>query len=106
MRKPNISAEHTAQMIRSLTDSGLEDYEIIVVDNASAEDASYLKEEFPEITLLQLEQNLGFAGGNNKGIALARGNWLLFLNNDVLVEKGFHKPLFECVPSAFITGAL
>lgn len=66
-------------------------YRIVVVDNASAgNDADELAARFPDIELIRLESNLGYAGGNNVGIrhALSRGAdsvWLL--NNDTIVES-------------------
>lgn len=59
------------------------DMEVIVVDNASRDDSvAMLKAEFPQATLLCTERNLGFAGGNNVGIRVARGRYLLLLNSD------------------------
>ena len=59
------------------------DYEIILVDNASLErPAKLFKEKFPEIHLIESESNLGFAKGNNLGIAQAQGEYILLLNSD------------------------
>lgn len=59
------------------------DMEVIVVDNASTDgSAGMVAEEFPQITLLTCEKNLGFAGGNNVGIRAAAGRFLLLLNSD------------------------
>ncbi|SFC04268.1 hypothetical protein SAMN05421780_102370 [Flexibacter flexilis DSM 6793] len=58
-------------------------YEIILVDNASAEcDADLFKQKFPEITLIKSAENGGFAKGNNLGIAQAKGEYILLLNSD------------------------
>lgn len=58
-------------------------FEIIVVDNASpAGDASLLEQEFPHVTLIKSDKNLGFAGANNLGFRHSSGNYLLFLNPD------------------------
>ena len=57
--------------------------EVILVDNGSNEDHSaiFLK-AYPELIYISSAENLGFAGGNNLGIARATGEYLLFLNND------------------------
>ena len=57
--------------------------EVILVDNGSSEDHSaiFLK-AYPELIYISSAENLGFAGGNNLGIARATGEYLLFLNND------------------------
>ena len=61
--------------------------EVIVVDNASREDeATVIKERFPQVTVVRSNENLGFAGGNNLGIKAAHGKYLFFINNDTLLE--------------------
>jgi GT2 family glycosyltransferase len=71
----------------------------IVVDNGSSDGvAEAVAAAFPEAELIRSEQNLGFAGGSNLGIAraLERGaGYVLLLNNDVEVDPGFVEPLLE-----------
>lgn len=84
----------TRDLILSLKSISYPSIEIIVVDNASV-DTSYhqLKNEFPYIQLIPLQDNLGFAGGNNVGIRAAKGDLLLLINNDVEVTEGFLEPM-------------
>jgi GT2 family glycosyltransferase len=74
----------TCNCIRSLHEKLLEvDYEIILVDNASKEcNPDLFTEKFPFIRLIKSEVNTGFTGGNNIGVAAARGKYLLLLNSD------------------------
>jgi|SRR5271166_1784049 len=59
------------------------EFEIIVVDNASPKgNVDLLKEQFPQITLIKSEKNLGFAGANNLGFKSSSGEAILFLNPD------------------------
>lgn len=61
-------------------------FEIIVVDNHSAErDPQEFKNIFPNIILIKSPENLGFAGGNNRGIEHARGEFILLLNSDAFL---------------------
>ena len=61
--------------------------EIIVVDNASADDsAAMVQAEFPAVRLLASSENTGYAEGNNQALAAATGDWLLLLNPDVTVH--------------------
>ena len=84
----------TAELLRSLRGVTYPYFEIIVVDNGSpGENPDFLKEQFPEITLIKTGENLGFAGGNNAGIRVSKGKFLMFLNNDTEVEPGFLEPL-------------
>ena len=99
-------ARVTCAMVASLRRVTYPRLEIIVVDNASPSDnPDSIKEQFPEVNLIKSAQNLGFAGGNNLGIAQAKGEYLLFLNNDTEVEPDFLEPLvrlFENNPQAGI----
>ena len=61
-------------------------YEIIVVDNASTDgSAELVRKNFPNVTLIACENNLGFAKANNLGAQRARGSFLLLLNPDTLL---------------------
>lgn len=63
-----------------------ESIEVIVVDNASNEDeATIIKQHYPQITVIRSTKNLGFAGGNNLGIQASHGKYLFFINNDTLL---------------------
>lgn len=63
-------------------------YEIILVDNASTNDGlAAITREFPQITLIRNERNVGFAKANNQAIRAARGKYLLLLNNDTLLRN-------------------
>ncbi|MCB9883544.1 MAG: glycosyltransferase family 2 protein [Planctomycetes bacterium] len=65
------------------------DLETIVVDNASRDDsAAMLRDEFPEVRLLESPVNLGFAGANNLAFREARGRYVCLLNSDAFPEPG------------------
>ncbi|MBO0356811.1 glycosyltransferase family 2 protein [Hymenobacter sp. BT186] len=114
MDKPLVSiisinykqASVTCEMLASLRQITYPNYEVIVVDNASPEaEIQPIADQFPEVHLIRSPENLGFAGGNNLGIAVAKGKYLLFLNNDTEVDPGFLEPLvelFEANPKAGI----
>jgi GT2 family glycosyltransferase len=63
------------------------DFEVIVSDNGSA-DASlpFIKEHFPQARIVENGANLGFAKGNNAGIGVARGEYVLILNPDTIIH--------------------
>ncbi len=84
----------TIDLIESLSQITYPNIEIIVVDNASKnDDAKVIKEKFPRIVLVESIINYGFAGGNNLGIMRSRGEYVLLLNNDTIVEPNFLEPL-------------
>lgn len=70
-------------------------YEVIVVDNASTDgslDYLHQLESDKKIKLVSLPENLGFGGANNRGVAVASGKYLLFLNSDTLLEEDILTP--------------
>jgi GT2 family glycosyltransferase len=63
--------------------------EIIVVDNASSDGTpEMIAGEFPEVRLIQNNQNLGFGKANNIGIRIATGRYVCLVNSDVIVSPG------------------
>jgi len=61
--------------------------EVILVDNGSRENhEAVFKAIYPDLIYLRSEVNLGFAGGNNLGIGVAKGDYLLLLNNDTEIS--------------------
>jgi len=89
-------AEVTIDMVLSLRKISYPNIEIIIVDNASPDEhPEIVKEKCPEIIYIESDKNLGFAGGNNLGFKVAKGKYILLLNNDTEVEQGFLEPLVE-----------
>ena len=76
------------ECIKSIIDSNYSSYEIILVDNNSNDNSHKIcKEKFSQIILIENKSNLGYCEGNNVGVRKARGEYLVILNPDTLVEK-------------------
>lgn len=93
----------------SVTDNCPVITETLVVDNASADgSAAMVRERFPWVRLIESQENLGFAAGNNLALRQATGKNLLLLNPDTVVTEGALDLLLhviEAIPDAAIVGA-
>jgi len=88
--------EVTCEFLDSTSGLTYPNYEIIMVDNASAEDpTSIIKRRFPQVHLVLNKCNLGFTGGNNAGIKLAKGDYVFIVNNDTEVTEDLLERLLE-----------
>lgn len=82
--------EHLERCLAAATSQQGVDAEVVLVDNASADGSvEFVRERFPSVRVLALEQNRGFAGGNNAGARVASGRYLAFLNNDTAAAPGW-----------------
>ena len=82
--------EDTLECLASVKKIDYSNFEIVLVDNGSVDDSvEAVSEHYPDVTLLQTGDNLGYAGGNNVGIRYALDNkaeYVLLLNNDTVVD--------------------
>lgn len=86
---------YTEALLLSLQKITYSPIEIIVVDNASTQPATSLMEKFPYIHLIESKDNLGFAGGNNLGLQMAKGKYFFLLNNDTETAPDFIEPIIK-----------
>lgn len=88
---------HTLACLRSLVRHGAQaPFEVIVVDDASPDASAATLAQVGGLHLLRNAANLGFIGSCNAGAAAARGEFLLFLNNDTQVTPGWLDALLNC----------
>ncbi len=72
------------------------DHEIVVVDNGSTDgSADFVRQHYPEVRIVSLDRNFRFTGGNNRGVLTSEKDIVVFLNNDMLVDRDFLSPLLE-----------
>ncbi len=84
--------------LSSLAKQTYRDFEVILVDNGSA-DGSLAKIEalMPDATCVPLKENTGFAVGNNRGMQRAQGKYIVLVNNDTELDEHFLAELVEPV---------
>jgi len=74
----------------SLFKTEYDNYEVILVDNNSTDDTiEFITNNYPSVIIMNLDSNKGFAEPNNVGAKIAKGEFLLFLNNDTIVTPNF-----------------
>jgi GT2 family glycosyltransferase len=70
--------------------------EVIVVNNGSTDDsAAFVRKNHPEVRLLDINPNRGFAGGNNYGVQKAKGKYVMLINNDTKVTPHLLAPMVK-----------
>lgn len=91
----------------SLVKQEYKNIEIIIVDNGSTDGSvDYLRLKFPQVRIVSLHTNVGFAGGNNVGFKKATGQYVLLLNNDTKVRVDFLTKLLAVIEKDETIGAV
>lgn len=69
---------------------------LYLIDNASTDDSvEYVKDHYPEISIIKLDKNHGFCGGYNKGLAQVEEDFHILLNSDVEVTPNWIPPILD-----------
>lgn len=92
---PNWNGKHLLKIcLPSLKKQSFKEFEVVIVDNGS-EDGSieYIEKYFPEVKLIKLSENIGFAPAVNLGLKICVGEMMVLLNNDTEVDKNCLKNL-------------
>ena len=89
---------HLEKCLKSLSKVDYKNYEIILIDNNSSDGSiEFVKESYMSVIIKKLDKNYGFAEPNNIGAKMAKGELLLFLNNDTIVEPNFISELVKVI---------
>lgn len=98
---PNYNGiKYLKDCLDSLEKCGEQDFEVIVVDNGSNDGSIELIEnDFRTVKLIKLSENTGFAYAVNRGIEAADTEFVLLLNNDIVVKEGFVANLENAIES-------
>jgi GT2 family glycosyltransferase len=85
--------DDTLSCLASLSELDYPSYDLVVVDNGSGDDSvPAIRASFPQVTLVETGENLGYVGGNNLGLEyaqVAKPDYTLLLNNDTEVAPDF-----------------
>jgi len=95
---PNYNGKKILKIsIPSIQKQTYHNFETIIVDNNSCDGSvEFVQKNFPEIKILRLQKNYGYAGAANIGIKKSKGEIVIILNNDVELEKDFLEKIYKC----------
>lgn len=80
--------------------------EVIVADNNSSDDSvSFLRERYPQLRVIEMDKNRGFAGGYNEALRHVDSDYYVLLNSDVEVKPGWLEPMIGLMESDWSIGA-
>jgi GT2 family glycosyltransferase len=114
LRRPDVSivivtyraAEVLPHTLQSLLDNTPPRYELIAVDNGSEDGTASLLGQVENAKVVLNSRNIGFGTANNQGAGHARGNYVVFLNQDAFVHPGWFPPLFKRIEADGGVGAV
>ncbi|MBU1131157.1 glycosyltransferase family 2 protein [Patescibacteria group bacterium] len=97
--------------LNSLSEQSRQDFSLLIIDNGSNDETvRYLKENYPQIKLVVHPQNIGFARAHNQGIAWSNSQYLMLLNQDVILDKNYFAKAIDYLDShpdvAALTGKI
>ena len=75
------------ECIQSILNQDRSEIDIIVSDNGSNDDSiNFIRERFPSVQIIRNGKNLGFGSAVNRGLSVAKGDYLIFLNSDLILD--------------------
>lgn len=88
--------DRTLECLRSLMDQRIAGLDVVLVDNGSVDgSAEAIRAAWPAVTVIEAQENLGFARGVNRGVAASDGEYVLLLNPDTTVLPGSLESLVQ-----------
>lgn len=80
----------------SLFNQTYKNFEVLFIDNNSVDESvAYVRKHFPQVRVIENKDNSGYAEGNNIGYHAARGDFLLIMNNDTILQEDLIEKLLE-----------
>jgi GT2 family glycosyltransferase len=94
------------KFLPSVMASSYSNYKVMVADNASTDDSlSFLKNEYPNIQVINLSENFGFARGYNEALKQVKSDYYVLLNSDVEVTRDWIQPVIHLMETDLSIGA-
>lgn len=98
---PNYNGmEHLSECLNSLEKQTLKPSEIIIVDNNSTDGSKeYIRLNYPDVLIIELNKNYGFSKAVNEGIKISRSPFVVLMNNDTEAEENWLDELYKAIIS-------
>lgn len=91
--------------IDSILNQTYKNFEIIIVDNGSIDGSvNFFKKQYPEVKIVKLKKNYGFATGNNIGFKESSGKYIALVNNDAVLDKFWLENMVNTIETSKKTG--
>jgi GT2 family glycosyltransferase len=88
------TAHYLSRFLSSVLQTSYPNKQIYVIDNNSSDNSiALLQQHYPSVNIIPMNDNLGFAGGYNYGLARIKADYYLIVNSDIEVTPGFIEPL-------------
>ncbi|MCR4655838.1 MAG: glycosyltransferase family 2 protein [Lachnospiraceae bacterium] len=99
---PNYNGgKYLEDCLASLREQTFKHFSVFVIDNASTDGSDLIvKDRFPEYNIIRLDKNYGFARAVNEGIRQSDAEYIILLNNDVIVNKKFIENLYKAIDNS------
>jgi len=96
---PNFNGKQfLEECLNSIINQDFPFYNVIIVDNASSDGSvDYIKNDYPQFTLIENKENSGFAAAVNQGIEASSAEYIFLLNNDVELDPHCISNLLKCI---------
>ena len=99
--------KHLSGLLASLLNQEYENFEIILVDNGSTDGSvDWVRTHYPQVKLVALRENVGFAEANNIGVEVADGRYWCLVNNDMEVAPDWLRRMVEILQGSTQVGAV
>lgn len=85
-------------LLESLRSQTYKDFELLIIDNGSIDGTpEYLSKEWPDVKVVKNQKNAGFAGGHNQAVKFSSGEYILMLNQDIILEPNFLEQIISAI---------
>ena len=91
------AGKHLHRCLQALLTQSFQDFEVLLVDNASTDQSLESLPPSNKVSVIKLEKNVGFAAANNLAAKRAQGTWLALLNPDAFPEKNWLEMMMRAI---------